>query len=233
MNHLSAAKFDKENIHDLLNAIYSKSINGIPNVSSSIEKMANDYLQKYPNKERACKVMLKNQVIKCTTSGAITGFGGILTIPITLPANISSVLYIQVRMVSCLAYMLGFDITNDEVQTFIYACIFNISVENIVKQLCIKVTEKCANSIIKKIPGKTLTKINQKIGFRFITKFGNKGIINMGKLVPAVGSVIGGAFDFTETKLIAHRAYKWFVENDYSEDVVNDKKKDIEIAEKE
>lgn len=33
-------------------------------------------------------------------------------------------------------------------------------------------------SMVKKIPGTVITKINQKIGFRFLTKFGSKGLIN-------------------------------------------------------
>lgn len=61
---------------------------------------------------------------------------------------------------------------------------------------------------IKKIPGKVLTKINQKVGFRFITKFGTKGIVNLGKMLPGVGAVIGGGLDLVETKVIADRAYK-------------------------
>ncbi|WP_458256038.1 hypothetical protein [Dysosmobacter welbionis] len=61
-----------------------------------------------------------------------------------------------------------------------------------------------------------MTKINQKVGFRFITKFGSKGIINLGKLVPGVGAVIGGGLDLVETKAISARAYKWFFEGDFS-----------------
>ena len=70
-----------------------------------------------------------------------------------------------------------------------------------------------------------LTKINQKIGFHFITKFGTKGIVNLGKLLPGVGAVIGGGLDLVETKLIADRAYKWFLKGDFS--VKNDKEEDI------
>ena len=74
---------------------------------------------------------------------------------------------------------------------------------------------KLTTSLIKKIPGKVLTKINQKVGFRFITKFGTKGIINMGKLVPGVGAVIGGGLDLVETKAIGNRAFQWFFEGNY------------------
>lgn len=59
--------------------------------------------------------------------------------------------------------------------------------------------------------GKALTKINQKVGFTFVTKFGQKGMVNLGKLAPGVGGVIGGGLDYFETKAIADRSYAWFV----------------------
>ncbi len=73
-----------------------------------------------------------------------------------------------------------------------------------------------AKTPVNKIPGKVLTKINQKVGFRFLTKFGTKGLINIGKAIPVVGSVISGGFDFAETKIIADRAYKMFILGDFS-----------------
>ena len=63
-----------------------------------------------------------------------------------------------------------------------------------------------------------MTKINEKIGFRFITKFASNGIINLGKLVPGVGAVIGGGLDLVETKVISARGYKWFFEGDFTGD---------------
>lgn len=208
----------QEDIMALLDTCYEKCLNGVPYVSPSVEELANDYLDKYPTKQQACKAMIKNQIIKCTTSGFITGFGGVITIPVTLPANIGSVLYVQMRMIACTAYMAGFELNSDQTQTFVYACLAGVSVNKLVKQAGIKFGVKFANGLIKKIPGKVLTKINQKVGFRFITKFGSKGIINLGKLVPGVGAVIGGGLDLVETKTISTRAYKWFFEGDFSGD---------------
>ena len=162
--------------------------------------------------------MINNQIIKWTTAGFITGFGGVITMPVTLPANIGSVLYVQMRMIACTAYMAGFELNSDQTQTFIYACLAGVSVNELVKQAGIKFGVKFANGLLKKIPGKVLTKINQKVGFRFITKFGSKGIINLGKLVPGVGAVIGGGLDLAETKAISARAYKWFFEGNFSGD---------------
>ena len=206
----------QEDIMALLATCYEKCLNGVPHVSPSVEELAKDYLSKYSTKQQACKAMLNNQIIKCTTSGFITGFGGIITLPVTVPANIGSVLYVHMRMIACTAYMAGFELNSDQTQTFVYACLAGVSVNKLVKQAGIKFGVKFANGLIKKIPGKVLTKINQKVGFRFITKFGSKGIINLGKLVPGVGAVIGGGLDLVETKAISARAYKWFFEGDFS-----------------
>lgn len=225
--------FTQEDIMKLLDACYEKCLNGIPMVSPSVEEMANDYLKKHESVESACKAMLRNQIAKCTTSGALTGFGGVLTLPVAIPANVGSVMYVQMRMVACVAHMAGYELNCDQTQTFVYACLAGVAVNNVIKRAGINFGVKFANNLIKKIPGSVLAKVNQKIGFRFITKFGEKGIINIGKMVPGVGAIVGGAFDLVETKIIANRAYKWFVESNFttsSDDEELVEIGDIEIA---
>ena len=221
-------KFSQEDILKALDTCYEKATNGISKISPSIDQLAGDYLSKHASKEEAIKDMLKKQVLKCTTSGFITGFGGAITLPVTIPANIGSVLYVQMRMIACTAYMAGYDISSDQVQTLVYACLAGLSVGEIAKQFGIKLGQKVAVGMIEKIPGKVLTKINQKVGFRLLTKFGEKGLINLGKLVPGVGAVINGGVDFAETKAIAKRAYQMFVENNFD---IGEKVDDIIDAE--
>ena len=220
------ALITQEEVMKILDCCYEKCLNGIPKISPSVEEMANDYLKKYKTKEEACKAMIRNQIAKCATSGFITGFGGFITMPVTLPANITSVIYVQMRMIACTSYMAGFDLNSDQTQTLVYACLAGVAVNNVMKQASIKFGVKFANGLIKKIPGKVLTKINQKVGFRFVTKFGTKGVVNLGKLIPGVGAVIGGGLDLVETKIIAKRSYKWFFEHDFS---VNKKDNEEEI----
>lgn len=121
--------------------------------------------------------------------------------------------------------MADYDLNSDQTQTFVYACLAGVAVNGLLKQAGIKFGVKFANGIIKKIPGKALTKINQKVGFRLITKFGSKGIVNLGKMLPGVGAIVGGGLDLVETKVIADRAYKWFMKGDFS--VTGDNDEDI------
>ena len=210
------AKITQEDIMKLLDKLYDNSIQGLPKVSPPISQLAADYLDKNDNTEDAAQSFVNYQIAKCTTSGFITGLGGLLTMPITIPANIGSVLYVQMRMIACLAYMGGYDTNSDQVQTLVYACLAGISLDQVMKQVSVKIGTKVATNLVKKIPGTVLTKINQKVGFRLITKFGTKGVINIGKAIPVIGGLISGGFDFVETKVIADRAYRMFILNDFT-----------------
>ena len=207
-------KLDEKQMLTILDDLYDKALEGIPMVSQSVDEMASDYLSRYDSIEKAARELVNYQIIKCGTSGFLTGLGGVITLPVAIPANIGSVLYVQLRMIAALARMGGFDLQSDQVQTMIYACLTGQALTDIVKQTGIKVGQKVTLSAIKNIPGKVLININQKVGFRLVTKFGETGIINIAKLVPLAGGAVGGAFDIGSTKIIAANAYYIFIKNE-------------------
>ncbi|MBM7690550.1 EcsC family protein [Enterococcus ureilyticus] len=194
----------------LLDSLYGKCLNGIPKISKPVNELANDYIRKYGKTDKAIDKLVRNQLSKNGINGFISGFGGFTTLPVTLPANITSVLYVQMRMIAAIALIRGYDLNDDEVQTFVYSCIAGVTIADTFKQAGIKVGNKIILNSVNKIPGKVLVQINQRIGFRFITKAGTKGIINLGKLVPIVGAGIGSTIDWTATWTIANRAKKIF-----------------------
>ncbi len=193
-----------------LNRIYDIALNGLPR-SKSVYDLANEYQDKYEDKLKAAQKLRDFQIMKCGTSGFLTGLGGLITLPVALPANITSVLYVQIRMVAAIANIGGYDVHSDEVQSIVYLCLTGNSIKDVAKTAGITFSSKFTIAMIKKIPGTALTKINQKVGFRFITKFGQKGIINLGKSVPIVGGVIGAGFDITSTTVIANNAINVFI----------------------
>lgn len=110
-------KLDQEGVMRLLDKLYEQATQGIAMVSPPIEETAGDYLRKNPDIDTAAKKFINYQIAKCTTSGFLAGLGGIITLPVTIPANVSSVLYVQMRMIAGLAYMGGYDTDSDQVQT--------------------------------------------------------------------------------------------------------------------
>lgn len=195
---------------EILDFAYEKCLKGVPLVSKPVEELTRDYTKKHGYSEKAINMMIRNQVNKNTVNGFVTGFGGFALMPVTLPANFTSVAYVQMRMVASIAIIRGYDLNDDEVQTFVYACIVGKSASDVLKTAGIKFADKMAQTAAKKIPGKVLIEINKKLGFRFITKAGSKGIINVGKALPVVGAGVGSVFDFASTKIIANRAKRFF-----------------------
>lgn len=219
-------KMNQEELMRLLDKLYDQSVQGLAKVCPPIEVLANEYLDKNKDVDTAAKQFINYQIAKCATSGFLTGVGGLLTLPVAIPANIGSVMYVQMRMIACLAHMGGYDTNSDQVQTLVYACLAGISVDQILKKAGVQFGTKFTQAMVKKIPGTVLAKINQKVGFKLLTKGGAKGVINIGKTVPFVGAVIGGGFDFVETKVIANRAYKMFIKGNF--DVLSDDDEVIE-----
>lgn len=124
---------DEESAGKLLDTIYRSALNGVPKVSRSVDEMVADYTGKAKSPDDAARALAKWQVMKCGTSGFVTGLGGLITLPVAIPANISSVMYVQMRMIACIAKMGGYDVTSDQVQTMIYMCLTGTTASDLVK----------------------------------------------------------------------------------------------------
>lgn len=207
-------QISQEQAASILDACYEKALHGAPG-AKSCSQLAEEYLEKYPNPITAIDEFVKWQIGKCTTSGFLTSFGGIITLPVTLPANLVTVWYVQLRMIGTIAAISGCDPSDDDVQALSYICLAGGSVSKICREAGVQFTNKLTASMLKRIPGAVFTKINQKVGFRFVTKAGSKGIVNMAKLIPLAGGIVGGGIDYVGTKVMADRAIKTFLWKNY------------------
>jgi len=193
---------------------YEKALNGIKGMDTAYE-LAESY--KEPNKTllQQAEALVRWQNAKCATSGFITGLGGVLTLPVAIPANIASTLYIQIRMVAAIAILAGYDVKDDRVKTMVYATLVGNEVKEMLKDVSIQVGKQMAKQMIKNISRETITKINQKVGFRLVTKFGEKGFINLGKSIPLIGGVIGGTADAIYSNIVGNAAIRMFIDENY------------------
>jgi uncharacterized protein (DUF697 family) len=195
---------------------YDKAINGgVPGMDTAIE-LADSYLQKSGTLDEKVKSLILWQNTKSATSGFLTGLGGLITLPVAVPANITSVILVQMRMVAAIAHMGGYDLKDDQVKSFVYACLAGNAAKDILKNAGVQIGKKLALTGIKKIPFEVIKKINQAVGFRLLTKFGEKGIINLGKMVPLAGGIIGGTVDAVATNTIGNVAHKLFIQEQKS-----------------
>lgn len=212
-------KINGNKMQATLDWAYDKTLNGLPGTLSA-EELANNYLKKHKDEDKAIKKLVKNQLSKTGTSGFLTGLGGMITLPVAVPTNIASVIYVQMRMIAAIAHIRGYDLKDDEVKTLVYLCLTGQTAGDILKDVGVKFAQNVGKAQIKRIPGSVLVKINQKIGFRLLTKFGEKGLINLGKMIPVLGGAVGASFDVVSTRAIAEIAKKTFEPFDQDNDRV-------------
>lgn len=189
---------------------YDKALNGIPGCDS-VSELAEFYMRGNDSLENKVDQLISWQRRKCFTSGFITGLGGLITLPVAIPANISSVLYVQIRMIAAIAYMGGYDVRDDRVKTMIYACLCGNSAKSIIRDAGIEIGKRLTMSVVRRIPGIAIQKINSIVGFKLLTKFGEKGVVNLVKMIPVAGGIVGGIIDYTTAYLVGKTAKELFI----------------------
>lgn len=196
----------------LINWITERAIDGIPPLCSA-ENLALEYLidTSYPDAEERIESLINWETSKNFTSGFITGLGGILAMPVSVPASMGASWVIQARMAAAIAKVAGHDIKSDRVKTFVLITLLGDACKDVLKDVGIKVGRGFANAALKKVPGKVLIEINKKVGFRLLTKAGEKGALNLVKMVPLAGGFIGGAFDAAACRIVGKQAKNIFM----------------------
>ena len=173
--------------------------------------MARDYLRGPGSLEDRANTLIRYQVAKASTSGFVTGLGGVLTLPVMIPANLTSVMYVQLRMVAAIAYISGHDVRDDRVKTLCYACLCGNAAKDVLKGAGITIGTKLSEQAIRRLSFEVVKKINKAVGFRLLTKFGQTGVVNLGKAIPLVGGAVDGTFDAAATYAAGKMAKSLFV----------------------
>ncbi|WP_087686638.1 EcsC family protein [Pandoraea sp. PE-S2R-1] len=205
-----ASDLTESKVQQALEWAYDKALNGIPGTGTA-EELAKQYLSDNESPLDAVNSLIRWQNTKAATSGFLTGLGGIVTLPVTIPANVASVLYVQLRMIAAIACIGGYDPKDDRVKALAYACLAGSAAKDILKDAGIVIAQKIALNSLKGISRGTITKINQAVGFRLLTKFGTTGVINLGKAVPILGGIVGATFDSVTTNVVGNVARDTFI----------------------
>lgn len=192
MNHPSQP--DDSFIDKLLNWIIDVGINGFGFLPPAT-KVAEDHLRSCKTPEEAVDSVIAGRTALAAGTGFLTGLGGIATLPVTIPASLASSYALGANTAAAIAIIRGYDINSDQVRTFILLSLIGEAGLEVLRAVGVNAGSKIAKNLIGQIPGKVLIEINKKVGFRLVTKAGEKGVVNLMKLVPLVGGIVGAGFD--------------------------------------
>lgn len=196
-------------IEEALHWGYDHAIEGVAHLSGA-EECADEYLRSHPDAEAAIESLIFWSKCQAGGAGFLSGLGGLITLPVAIPANALSVLYIQLRMIAAIAHIRGYDVRSDKVRGLVIACLCGTAALDVLKDVGINIGQKLTTQALRQISGAALIRINQAVGFRLVTRAGTTGVVNLSRLVPIIGGAVSGSVDFAFTSGIASAARSIF-----------------------
>jgi hypothetical protein len=177
-------------IERLVSAVLSRGVEGFGPFKSA-EQFAEEHLAQHGDVEKAIDRVIATHTRLVAASGFATGLGGSITMPVAIPTDIAVFYALSARCVAAVAHLRGYNLTSDEVRSVLLLSLLGAGGAGLAAEFGATLGTKAAMSALKRLPGRTLIEINKKVGFRLLTKFGTKGVINLGRWVPVVGGGVG------------------------------------------
>lgn len=146
--------------------------------------------------DKAVTELIETHVRFAGAQGFVTNIGGLVTMTVTVPANITGLALLQCRMIAAIAHLRGYDLADPRVRNAVLVCLLGEeSVARLVKrkelpappmalatapaddpQLGVTVSGAVAQELIARVVGKRLAS-------------------TVGRRVPVVGGVVGAGAD--------------------------------------
>jgi uncharacterized protein (DUF697 family) len=73
--------------------------------------------------DEAITSIIDHHIRLASAQGFVTNIGGVAALPVAIPANITGVAIVQVRMVAAIAHLRGYDLNDNRVRTAIVMCL--------------------------------------------------------------------------------------------------------------
>ncbi|MFT8844170.1 MAG: EcsC family protein [Schleiferilactobacillus harbinensis] len=156
--------------------------------------------------EAAIQEFLRYARRRVGTVSFLTGLGGLATLPVAIPAEVANTLYMQLRMVTVIAALRGYDLNDDRVKTMTLITLTGNAAEDYLKKAGIAWTGRLG----ERVSAATLQRINQLVGRKLFAVAGEHGRVHFSKLVPLLGAGVGAGVDIAATATLAVVAKQTF-----------------------
>ncbi len=198
------------------------------NPEKSCYQLAAEYIESGRTPEECARNFINWQTGKAGATGFALGLPGFAAMPLTIPADLASVSYLQLRMIAVIGIMFGWEATSDQLRTVAFSCLLGTAAGEAVRDVGVKASTRFGSRFIRNISGKSLKRVNDFFGIHnlFIkgvnvgtkaggkatasasAKAGSKGIVNLSKMVPLLGGIVGGGLNIVFTRQMGNLAVR-------------------------
>ncbi|HZP14304.1 MAG TPA: EcsC family protein [Nocardioides sp.] len=196
----------------VIQAALHRAIVGVGPLPGAAESADRQLARNDGDVNRAISDLIRIHVALAGTAGFATNIGGMVTVAVTLPANLTGLAVIESRLVACIAHLRGYDINDPRVRNAIL--IAELGDERVRKQIK-----------SKKLPGTPMAVatapaydpnldriVAAEVAAEMLTAVAGKRLATtIGKHVPIIGGAVGASTDGWETYQIGRYARREFL----------------------
>ena len=189
--------------HAIAGWLYDRAVSGIAGIESA-ETLAQRY---YTDARGDVRLAVKNLIywesIKAGSSGFLSGVGGVVALPVTLPLNITSVLFLQTRLVAAIASLGGHRLSDERIRALAGICLCGNAAKALLQDLALQALDRVSDSMLEHA--------SQRAPAMLAARAGVVTCQSMARLLPLAGGIVSGAVDVTSTRTIGHIARSTFL----------------------
>lgn len=179
-----------------------------------VEEYVNQTKELNPNisNEDLAKKIISRRSLKAGEIGALCGVGGILTLPITMPADLYYCFKIHARTILSIAYIYGWNIHDEDAITDVLLVMGGSTGIDAVRHAGINVGQDLVKEAIldKFVTKEMMREINRSVSRKIITRAVKRSFMRFAKLIPLVGAPVGAGSNYFETKAIGKKALTFY-----------------------
>ena len=143
--------------------------------------------------------------------GALTGSGGVITLPVTVPAGLLASWVIATQTVLSIAYIYGHEPDDEQLLFDLLMVLAADSVVTTLREVTTMSAQRVSRRAVEKyVTREVMVHINRVVPRTALTKAGQKSITSFTKLAPLVGAPIGCGFEHLFITCVGKRAIEWY-----------------------
>jgi hypothetical protein len=163
------------------------------------------------SKDELAQKIVSKAAMKNGLLGAVTGVGGVLTLPVMVPADVAGSWRTQAAMVFAVAHVYGYASDTADLRTDFYIILAGDSAKEALKRIGIELGRAITKRAVQRlVTREAMKKVWSIAGRQIVTKAGTKSLTSVVKWVPLVGVPIGFAFNWAATKGMGHIAISYY-----------------------
>jgi hypothetical protein len=174
----------------------NRAIDGVGPLAPAAAAADKQLKEQRGNVERAIHEVIENNVRIAGAQGFVTNIGGLVTMAVTIPANVTGLALVQCRMVAGIAHLRGHDLSDPRVRNAILTLLLGEDqVNDLVKKRKLAGTPMALATAPAHDPTIDGT-ISAVVATDIIARVAGKRLATtVGRRVPVVGGVVGAGAD--------------------------------------